>query len=80
MTVQLECKVDGAWIPAKRYDTSHGSELHVHTAPWDKAIDRKVPVPHGGLNHAMNQAITDLVDGYERYREVAEIGHRGAKQ
>jgi hypothetical protein len=68
--VQLECLIGGVWLPVRRYDTHHG--LHVHTAPWDDKLDRRVPMPNVPLKDALNLAIDDIKVNRERYRAACK--------
>jgi len=67
---QLECFIDGRWRAVRRYDTHMG--LHVHTAPWDDALDRRVRIQGGNLKSALTAAIADLRDNRDSYRAACE--------
>ncbi len=74
-TVQLECLIGGTWLAARRYDTHTG--LHLHTAPWDRAVDRRVPWRGMGSKEAMTMAIRDITANWERYRAACEAARGG---
>jgi hypothetical protein len=73
--VQLECLIDGRWYPARRYDTHVA--LHIHSAPWDDALDRRIPVVGVGLKEALDRAIDDIKTHRDRYRDACVVGVRG---
>jgi hypothetical protein len=72
ITVQLESDIAGRWEQVRRYDTDHGS-LHMHHAPWDQETDRREPVAHGGLKHALDMAIGELKRDWEQLRAGCEV-------
>ena len=77
--VQLECVIDGKWVPCRRYDSAHGV-FHVHHAPWDRDQDRRQRVSVADLQHALSLAITDLRANWTRYRGALEAWHaRGSR-
>ncbi len=69
---QLECEFGGRWIPARRVD-SH-VELHEHTAPWDPAADRRIPIRGVGMRDALTGAIDDIKVNRGRYRQLCAAG------
>lgn len=75
ITAQLECLIDGRWLAVRRYDTHMG--LHVHTAPWDAAQDRRVRIDGVGSKDALTTAIRDLTDNWDAYRAACEAAGGG---
>lgn len=71
---QLECRIGGRWLAVRRYDTHMG--LHVHTAPWDAELDRRVRIGGAGLADALTAAIADLRTNWEAYRAACEAARR----
>lgn len=64
--VQLECYLDGEWVPVVRYDTAHGfahcDRLHPYEATTKTRMDTQ------DYNEALTFAIQDLVDNWSDYR------------
>jgi len=75
--VQLESFIMDRWREVRRYDTAHGY-LHVHSAPWDDAQDRRMRVQHAGLRSALTTAIDEIKTHWPRYRQECETGLGGA--
>jgi len=75
IVVELECEVDGRWMPARRYDNRHG-HMHVHVRPWDDSTDRTQEVAVPGLRQALSILIGELQVNWQaiRSRLVADVG------
>ena len=78
MMIQLECEIAGRWVPARRVD-SH-IVLHEHTAPWDPARDRRVPLRDVSMKDAMTRTVDDIKTNRARYRAACEAGVKGTSQ
>ena len=64
--VQLECYLDGKWVPVVRYDTAHGFAHCDRLHPYEATAKTKMNTQD--YNEALTFAIQDLVDNWSDYR------------
>lgn len=68
--VQLECFIDGEWIPIVRYDTAHGFAHRDLMRPLRPPEKREMRVKD--FNEGLTFALKDLAAHWEKYRERYE--------
>jgi hypothetical protein len=74
--VNLECEIAGRWVSVRRYDCHMG--YHVHTAPWDESLDRRVVVTTerclaAALNDPRRRSWEDAMDRKEQADKNLEL-------
>lgn len=68
--VQLECFIEGKWIPIVRYDTAHGFAHRDLMRPARSPVKKEMQVKD--FNEGLTFALKDLAANWEKYRERYE--------